>query len=119
MGGIINKQKLRRLRRRIAELRNAKHNIRPSDLISLANSLGRQLAKRGKHPTYVSVLIPGSNPLSIPGHPTIKTITAMSILDDLEVDIDRFTEMLDEQERKTNEQLKRLPPATIRTDGDA
>jgi hypothetical protein len=118
MGGILTKEKIKRLRRRITELRNAKHNIRPSDLVSLAESLGRKLKKGGKHPTYISYLLTDRNPISIPGHPTIKSPTAMSIVDDLESDIDRLSELLDEQERKANEQPKRLPPAPVRTDSN-
>ena len=115
-------QKLRRLQRELGSLRAAKHNITAYDLIRLAQSLGRRKQKRGKHPTYVNDLIPVSRPISIPGHPgTIKGYTALSILDDLELDIQRFFEMLEEGEQTPNEQKQRkaLPPATLRTDSDS
>jgi len=117
MGGIITKDKLSRLRSEIESLRAAKNNIRPSDLVSLARSLGREPAKRGKHPTYVSTLLQ-RNPISIPSHPgAMKARTAMSILDELEADIDKLSSMLDEQERKNDP--KRLPTATIHEDIDS
>jgi hypothetical protein len=99
MGGIINKEKLIRLRAEIEAFRGSIYNVRPDDLVSLARSLGREKAKRGKHPTYVSTLV-ARNPISIPGHPTIKPRTAASILDELEADINALWDLLDEQERK-------------------
>jgi len=107
MGGTINKRKLARLRGEIEALRAGKHNIRPDDLVQLAKSLGRKLDKRGKHPTYVSELMPTRNPISIPGHPTIKAGTALNILDELEADIDGLSAMLDEPEGEDDS--KRLP----------
>jgi hypothetical protein len=117
MGGIINKKKLRKLRREIEALRAGIHNVRPRDLIRLALQLGRELDDRGKHPTYVSTLIPNSNPLSIPGHPTIKPTTAKSILDELEADIDRHSSMIEDQERKND--TKRLPAPTLHESDDS
>src|SRR5579864_152353 len=106
MAGIITPQKLARLRREIDGLRAAKHNIKPDDLTSLARRLGRKPVKRGKHPTWQSELIPTANPLSIPGHPTIKATTAMSILDELEADIDRLAELLNERRGEQNAKSK-------------
>ena len=111
MGGIITKQKLEKIRREIESLRASKHNIKPHDLVSLAKSLGRVKSKRGKHPTYVSTLMATRNPLSIPGHPTIKTGTACGILDELESDVDELSALLDEQEQKRDP--KRLPARTV------
>jgi hypothetical protein len=116
MGGIITHRKLAKLRREIENLRAAKHNIKPADLTSMAKRLGRALENRGKHPTWKSELIPSSNPLSIPGHPTIKSTTAMSILDELEADIDRLSELLNDPRGEKNADLdrKQLSPTTIR-----
>ncbi len=111
MGGIINKEKLIRLRGDIEAIRGSIHNVKPGDLISLARSLGREKdKKRGKHPTYVSTLLK-RNPISIPGHPTIKPRTAGSILDELAADIDALWALLDEQERKNAN--KKLPARTV------
>jgi hypothetical protein len=118
MGGIITVAKLKRLRRELEALRAAKHNIRPADLVSLAKKLGRRLDNRGKHPMYVSDLLQNSKPISIPGHPTIKSYTAVSILDDLEVDLVKLVEMI-ETEAKEHEKRKALPPATIRPNRDS
>lgn len=124
MGGIITRQKLERLRGEIEALRHSIHNVRPDDLVSLAKSLGREKSKKGKHPTYESSLMPKTNPLSIPGHPTIKAGTARNILDQLEADIDGLTALLDEQDRRaTKEQEKRndstrLPEETLRKSSD-
>src|SRR5690348_15689986 len=101
MGGIITLQKLDKLQREIDELRAAKHNIRPNDLVSLATKLGRRLdPKRGKHPMYVSDLLPNRPALSIPGHSTIKSYTAMQIVDDLEVDLLMLVELIQQEANK-------------------
>jgi hypothetical protein len=113
----MNRQKLEKLRREIESLRNSIHNVRPDDLVSLAKSLGRKKSKKGKHPTYESTLMPSRNPLSIPGHPTIKPGTARSILDELDADADGISALLDEQEKRNDTQ--RLPARTIRKSGDA
>jgi hypothetical protein len=111
MGGIINKEKLAELQADIESFRRAIHNVRPDQLVSLAKKLGREKSKKGKHPTYESTVMPERNPLSIPGHRTIKSGTKRSILDELEVDIHLLTDRLDRQER-TND-IKRLSEGTI------
>ena len=117
MGGIINLQKLAKLRGQIDSYRGSINNVRPDDLISLAKSLGREKSKKGKHPTYESTLMPRATPLSIPRHRTIKPGTARNILDQLEADIDGLTALLDEEEKKKND-TKRLPERTIRKGGN-
>ena len=119
MGGIITLQKLNDLRQELEALRSARHNIRPNDLVSLAKKLGRRLdPKRGKHPMYVSDLLPHNKPISIPGHPTIKSYTAMAILDDLEVDLVMLIELI-EREANKHGKHKALPPATISPNRDS
>lgn len=115
MGGIINKQKLEKLRKRVQAMRGSIHNVHPDDLVSLARSLGREKSKKGKHPTYESLLMPNATPLSIPGYPTIKAGTARNILDQLEADIDGLAALLEQQEQKDD--AKRLPEKTVRQSG--
>jgi hypothetical protein len=111
MGGIINKGRLEELRQEIAALRARPHNIKSKELISLAKSLGRVKAKRGKHLIYVSTLMPTRNPLVIPGHRTLKSGTAGQIMDELSADIDGIAVLLDEQEQKHDN--KRLPSGAV------
>jgi hypothetical protein len=91
----MNKRKLRQLRRRIEALRTRLGNIESRELESLAKALGRKLAPRGDHPTYISELLPRSPPLSIPHHSTtLKRGTAANILDRLQDDIDELENLL-------------------------
>jgi hypothetical protein len=117
-GGIMNRKKIAKLRRELAELRAGKYNLKRSDIVSFAQRVGRRPdTSRGKEPTYVSVF-PQQNPLSIPGHSTINPFTALKILDVLEADLDKWEDLLEEQERKEDANSKKLPPATVRTDRD-
>jgi hypothetical protein len=84
----MDKKKLERLERKIENMRLRLANIRASELISLAEALGRVKSKRGKEPVYVSELLPESTPISIPNHPgSLNRYTAGNILDALEKDI--------------------------------
>lgn len=121
-GDIMTRNKLSGLQRELDDLRAAKHNIKGDDLVRLAQKLGRQKIKRGKHPTYESVPFPETRAITIPGHSSIKAYTAISILDDLEgIDIQRWNEILDREERKEDERQRRkaLPPATIRANSNS
>ncbi len=92
--------KLRNLAQRIAKLRGS--SVKPRKLESLAKSLGRQRAKRGSEPTWISGVFSDLRPLSIPHHSKeVKRFTAESILDQLEVDVHRWGEHL-ESEGKNN-----------------
>jgi hypothetical protein len=117
MGGIITKEKVKRILEEIESCRGAIHNVRPSDLVSLAGSLGREKSKKGRHPTYESIIMPERNPLSIPGHPTIKPRTAKSILADLEADAQEILDRLEQRER--NNDAKRLPQGTVHENPDS
>lgn len=120
MGGIITLRKLRKLQRELDSLRSAKHNLKPSDLVSLAKKLGRRLdPNRGKHPMYVSDLLPNRRGgISIPGHPTINSYTAVEILDDLEVDLVMLIELVQKEDSKHGNR-KALPAAIVRSDRDS
>ena len=86
-------KKLRELRRELDELKRRKRNLTEKDLISFAKRIGRKRSNRGDEPTYVSELLPRSNPISIPGHRGhVKVGTAGNILDQFEADLDILEE---------------------------
>jgi hypothetical protein len=92
----MDKVKLNRLKRRIAKMRLHPANIKSQDLIRLAEALGREKSKRGKEPTYVSLLLPDNKPISIPNHPgSLNKYTVGNILDALELDIFTLEDILD------------------------
>ena len=92
----MDRAKLKRLRRKIDEMRQRSSNIRTSELVSLAEALGRVASKRGKEPTYISVLLTNSKPISIPNHPgSLWRYTAENILDALEQDLFNLEEFLE------------------------
>jgi hypothetical protein len=91
----MTRKKLRQLRKRLEALRTRPSNIESRELERLAKALGRQKAKRGSEPTYVSILLSQSPPLSIPHHSSpLRIGTAINILDQLEKDIDDLEELL-------------------------
>jgi hypothetical protein len=94
---IMNRQKLDRLRKRVEELRQ-KGGIGGSELESLARALGRVRSMRGKHSTWVNKTFPDLRPISIPHHGSkdLNKITANIILDQFELDIEKFEECIDE-----------------------
>jgi hypothetical protein len=89
---IMDREKLDKLRKRIEEFRK-KGGIGSSEIESLARGLGRVLSKkRGKEPTWVNQVFRDLRPLSIPRHGSkdLNKFTANSILDQLELDIEKF-----------------------------
>jgi hypothetical protein len=93
----MNREKLDKLRKRVEEFRK-KGGIGSSELESLARALHRVPSKRGKHQTWVNQNFPDLRPLSIPHHGSkdLNRITANNILDQLELDIDKFEELIEE-----------------------
>jgi hypothetical protein len=93
----MNREKLDKLRKRVEEFRK-KGGIGSSELETLARALGRVPSKRGKHQTWVHQTFPDLCPLSIPHHGSkdLNRITANKILDQLEIDIDKFAELIEE-----------------------
>jgi len=72
--------------------------VRPAELESLAESLGRTRLKRGKHPTWVNRLLPTARPVSIPSHTgDLNRFTARTILDQLEEDLEMLETMAQEE----------------------
>ncbi len=93
----MNKEKVRKLKKRLKRLRGRVANIRSQELISFAEALGRERTARGKEPTFVSRVLPYSRPISIPDHPgSLKKFTAGNILDAFEQDIIALENMSDD-----------------------
>lgn len=90
-------RKLTRLRQQIDGLRG-RGGIKPKELERLARSLGRVRHKRGSEPNWVSTKFPDLRPVSIPHHgdQDLKRYTAQDILNQLELDIERFEALLNE-----------------------
>ncbi len=84
----MNKNTLRRLRRKLDKLRSGVANLSSADLIGLADSLGRKCRKGGSERNFVSIYFPSKPPFGIPCHgKKINKYTAGGILDDLEGDL--------------------------------
>lgn len=89
-------------RTKIAKLRNEwkslrrKGGVKSSELQSLARKLRRKRHDRGKEPTWISQCFPDLRPISIPDHPgDLNKFTAAGILGQLEEDLERFEEALE------------------------
>ena len=95
-GDILNIRKLKRLKRRLNDLRR-RGGVKSAELEGLAKGLGRfHDKKRGKEPTWVNRDFPELRPLSIPHHSTdLNRFTAGGILDQLEGDIEKIEEALE------------------------
>lgn len=89
-------KKLTKLQSTIEELRN-RRGIKPRELESLAKALGRTRHSRGSEPNWVSEVFFDLRPVSIPHHGgrDINRFTAQSILDQLELDVERHQSELD------------------------
>jgi hypothetical protein len=76
----MNRKKLERLRRELAELR-ARSAVKAKELEQFAKRVGRRKSARGKEPTFE---LAGRRPLSIPHHPgDLRIGTKNNILDTL------------------------------------
>jgi len=95
---IITKKKLEALRRRVEELRRKK-GVSSTEVVSIAEALGRSRFARGKEPTWIRE---GRRPLSIPHRKDLKPGTKKNILDMLEADINDYEERLIGQIEKSN-----------------
>jgi hypothetical protein len=82
---MLTASKLKKLRRRVDQLRSGKGNVRSRQLIRLAFAVGRVRVVRGKEPTYEK---PARPPLTIPNHPgAMAAATVDSVLDMIDADI--------------------------------
>jgi hypothetical protein len=116
----MTKDKIEKLRQKLERLRAGKYNMKRSDLTKFATSIWRKEdTKRGKEPTFISIAFPELRPISIPRHRYIKPFTAESIIDSFELDLNTWEEHLESQEKKQNEQGKKLLATTIRQNRDS
>ncbi len=84
----------KKLRRDLGRLREQKSGLGQKKLEAFAKRLGRRRSSRSaSEPQWISSVLPESRPISIPGHKSIKTYTAVSILDCFEEDLARLEEL--------------------------
>ena len=99
----MNPKKLKRLRRKLGDLRRSIANMPSRKLENFAKSLERHRAKSGSEPNWVSDILPDSKPISIPHHSrALKKYTANNILDQLEKDLNDFEAMFSNNEERRN-----------------
>lgn len=91
----MNKNKITKLRRKLQSMFDGAANVKLDALRQIAKQIGRERADQGKEPTYKSVYLHNSKPLSIPGHTKLNKITVRNILDILSQDLDALEEMLE------------------------
>ena len=92
----MTSKRVGKLRDELQKLRAQAADLGQARLEGFAKKLGRvRKPVNTKEPQWVSTLLTGSRPISIPGHRTIKRFTAKSILDDFEADLDRLEELAD------------------------
>jgi len=90
----MHQNRIRHLRMEIDRLRRV-GGVKSRDLERLAARLGRKRHRRGKEPTWISEMLPEARPLSIPSHARdLNRITARTILDLLEADLDAIEQKL-------------------------
>jgi len=99
----MNLKGLGKIERELEDLQRAPHGKSPRVFERLAKKLGRRKVNRGTEPNYASPAEPDLGPpLSIPHHDTLRTGTALSILDTLQSDVDIWRQHLDQQEGRVD-----------------
>ncbi len=92
---IMSQKKLNKIRQEMTAFRR-RGGIKSVELESLAKELGRTRSNRGSEPTWVNLQFPELRPLSIPHHSgDLNRHTAGSILDQLELDVERWDTDID------------------------
>jgi hypothetical protein len=95
----MKRARLNKIRQRMEACRK-RGGIGPTELESLAQDLGRVRSKRGKEPTWINEWFPELRPLSIPHHGSrdLNRFTAVGIIDQLELDLERWEQELGSKE---------------------
>jgi hypothetical protein len=94
MDDIITDKWVKSRRRKLEWLRGRVKDMRRTQLVEFAKSLHRRAGGHGKETNFDSDLLPKSRSVSIPKGRKINRFTSESILDQLEVDIFAFEEMV-------------------------
>jgi hypothetical protein len=95
----MNRTRLNKIRQRMEACRR-RGGIGATELESLAQDLGRVKSKRGKEPTWINERFPELRPVSIPHHGSrdLNRFTAGSIIDQLELDLERWEQDMESEE---------------------
>jgi len=78
-------------------------NLKLDALRNIAGQIGRVRVDQGNEPTYKSIYLPNSKPLSIPGHTKLNKYTVRNIIDILSQDLDAIEEMLENDTLKSGD----------------
>lgn len=96
MGDIMNRKRLEKLRGVLERLRRGA-DIPRKELEGLSSKAGRRRrSQQTGEQRWESERFPDLMPLSIPKSTPVKTYTARSVLDQLEEDLDRWDEILED-----------------------
>ncbi|MDQ3747877.1 MAG: hypothetical protein M3367_02510 [Acidobacteriota bacterium] len=97
----MDEKKLAKIKREIDSAKQGAGNLKHRDLANIAKTLGRVRSKsRTSEPTFVSTLL-NTNVITIPDHARgLNKITALSILNQLEDDVNKFEEQIEERKKR-------------------
>ena len=90
----MNKKKIAKLRRELQSMYDGAANVKLDALKGIAKRIGRVKSDQGNEPTYISIYLPSSKPLSIPGHTKLNKFTVRNIIDILSQDLDAIEDIL-------------------------
>ena len=93
----MNAKKIRKIQERIDRARG-QSGVKPTEIEGIAKLLKRKPSGKGKHPQWISQLLPHQPPISIPHHNSLNKFTAAQILDQLEQDLLKLIELGEDNE---------------------
>jgi hypothetical protein len=99
----MNRNKITKLRRELQSLYDGAANVKLDALRNIAKQIGRDRVDQGNEPTYKSIYLPNSKPLSIPGHTKLNKFTVRNIIDILGQDLDAIEEMIENNTLKSGD----------------